>query len=165
MFLLLLILLKNYSYYSAVDLNPKANLQWLKLNRRLQTGEVFHRKGASEGNSSCPVVVMSSFGAVQEQGVGVHDVCVVALKKINMFHSFFVTKKLNKKRTVSDCDVLKSHKVTIRPPSPSLWFHRYWHYASNCTALPPVGRDVGCTEDHSCGPKCHSTLLSPASPF
>lgn len=63
-----------------MDLDPKANLQWLELNGCVQTGEVVHREGAGEGNPSCPVVVMPKSAAVKEQGVGVHDVGAVALK-------------------------------------------------------------------------------------
>lgn len=76
------------------SLGAKANLRWLKMNGDVQTGAVVHREGAGEGNPSCPVVVMSELGAVQEQGVGVHDMGAVALKNRttseDVFHSYFV---------------------------------------------------------------------------
>lgn len=85
--------------------DPKANLQWLKLNGRVQTGEFVHWEGAGEGNSSCPVVVMSGTGAVQEQGVGVHDVGAVALRTSttseDMVHSYFMTLHKPKDQTVT----------------------------------------------------------------
>lgn len=61
----------------------------------MQTSVVVDREGAGEGKPSCPVVVVSGTGAVQEQGVGVHDVGAVALKNRmtseDVFCSYFVT--------------------------------------------------------------------------
>lgn len=53
---------------------------------------------------------MSSTGAVQEQGVGIHDVGAVALKNTttleDVFHSYFVTRQKPKVQTVT---LLKSY--------------------------------------------------------
>lgn len=95
MFLLLVFVRRNCSLHGSGDLDPKANLQWLELNGRVKTGEFVQWEGAGEGNPSCPVVVMSGTGTVQEQGIGVHDVGAVALKdrttSEDMFHACFAT--------------------------------------------------------------------------
>lgn len=77
------------------DTEAEANLQWLVLDGRVQTGDVVHLEGTGERNPSGPIVVVSSTGPVQEQGVGIHDVGSVDLQNgdapKDMFHSNFAT--------------------------------------------------------------------------
>lgn len=79
----------------AEDTDAEANLQRLVLDGRVQTGDVVHWEGTGERNPSGPIVVMSSTGPEQEQGVGVHDVGSVALQNRDapkdMIHSNFAT--------------------------------------------------------------------------